>query len=192
MGVLPQKFDIIDDRRIRRVGARRPGPTAPNGATEGDVYYNTSSDKLFIWNGSAWVQQIASGAWDTWATAVAGITNTTNVTRWTRFGRTIIASFRLTGTGATVSSGRIGLTMPVLPEANRLMSGGAYLLDGGAYEYACTIRQGDGGGGQIMFMHSKDGLGVGMVGDAGGTLPFTFGNTDVIQGTCTYEAAASV
>lgn len=40
---------------IRRVGARRPGPLAPDGATVGDLWYDTTTLTLKAWNGSAWV-----------------------------------------------------------------------------------------------------------------------------------------
>lgn len=45
----------------RRIGARRPGPTAPKGEVVGDLWYDTSVLSLKVWNGTAWVG-VASGS----------------------------------------------------------------------------------------------------------------------------------
>ena len=39
---------------VIRSGARRPGPTAPNGEVVGDLWYNTATLTLMVWNGTAW------------------------------------------------------------------------------------------------------------------------------------------
>lgn len=39
---------------VRRSGARRPGPTAPNGEVIGDLWYDTSTLTLKVWNGTVW------------------------------------------------------------------------------------------------------------------------------------------
>ncbi len=46
---------------IRRVGARRPGPTAPNGEIMGDLWYDTANLTLNVWNGTNWQLVAASG-----------------------------------------------------------------------------------------------------------------------------------
>lgn len=46
---------------VRRVGSRRPGPTAPNGESLGDLWYDTSALALKVWNGTAWVGVASSG-----------------------------------------------------------------------------------------------------------------------------------
>lgn len=40
--------------RVRRFGLRRPGPTAPEGPAEGDMYWNTASKELFVFDGTNW------------------------------------------------------------------------------------------------------------------------------------------
>jgi hypothetical protein len=43
-----------NDNGTLRTGARRTGPTPPNGETVGDLWYDTSVKALKVWNGASW------------------------------------------------------------------------------------------------------------------------------------------
>ncbi len=65
--------DFADKYRIAS-----SAPTSNN--DEGDLYYNTSDDKLYMYNGSAWVQAVTSTADLTTDAELAAWTGSTNVT----------------------------------------------------------------------------------------------------------------
>lgn len=64
MSVLPQRSSSLsnNDGGILRKGTRMPGPLAPNGAVIGDIWYDTTNKSLKVWNGTAWFEVGAEGA----------------------------------------------------------------------------------------------------------------------------------
>jgi hypothetical protein len=117
--------------------------------------------------------------------------------RWTRHGNLVVCRIALLGGTTTTSTARIGLQLPVTASTADVnaagadfISGSGRLLNGGAYEYMTVARNSDTDPyNYVMFMSPVDASGSGVVGDAAGTLPFTFGNGDRLQAVITYEAA---
>lgn len=60
MGVLPQRYSAPIDKRLRRSGARRPGSGFPSGPVTGDLFYETDTKILWVWDGAAW-QNVSAG-----------------------------------------------------------------------------------------------------------------------------------
>ena len=105
----------------------RPGvctsTTRPTAPYEGQMIYETDTDKVLVWNGSAWLysltpQTLEAGAWQAWTptvTASSGTltTVTINLARYTQIQKTVTAQFVFTITTIGTGSGRPFLTLPV-------------------------------------------------------------------------------
>lgn len=68
----------------RRVGARRPGATEPNGQIIGDLWYDTSLSVLNVWNGTAWVEINSLTPSPRRAGSLQDNTNPVQGTNWTK------------------------------------------------------------------------------------------------------------
>lgn len=180
------------EKYVNGIGISPPSATFPTNPVDNQLFWESDTDKLWVYTSPNWVELARSGAWTAYAPTASGVTNVTTSGAWTRSGRTIHGYAYMIGTASTGVSGRYGLTLPFAPASSNVPLISGRLLNAGAYEYAIVGRFGDGGGSQIMFMHAVDSTGVGVVGDGGGTLPFSFGNTDSLEVAFMYQAATSV
>lgn len=92
--------------------------TRPAGPTEGDTIYETDTDKLRAYNGTAWATVAYCGNPDTWTPAVlnngqAAVTKTVTHAWYKHIGKHVEFSFRLDITGASAGTGAILASIPV-------------------------------------------------------------------------------
>jgi hypothetical protein len=117
---------------VHRVpGLKTPAATAPGSPVEGDLFYETDVDKLWVYDGAAWVELGRTGAWtDFTPTYVQGVTvtKTINYARWTRLGRTIIAqvSMNATSTGTAGASIEPGVPVAAANAGSRMVGTGQF------------------------------------------------------------------
>lgn len=185
----------IDYYPYQPPGIWPPGPAFPALPNDGDLFYETDTDKLWAYDLSitAWVQQIASGAWDVYTTGIdASVTDpgiSSQGAKWTRLGRTIHGYGRMTL--STGGSGVYEFNLPVAcnPSTNAIIGSG-WLYDG-----------------SLNLMHAatlispntaiiRAGIYDTQPGTAGGygvthLIPWTWATGDIISFAFTYEAAAS-
>ena len=104
----------------------RPGvctsSTRPTAPYEGQVIYETDTDKTLVWNGSSWLylstpQTTEIGAWQTYTPTWVNITigNGTVVARYTVVNKTVTVQvkFTLGSTSVIGSGGAITMSLPV-------------------------------------------------------------------------------
>lgn len=172
-------------------GLWRASADFPANPAHGDLFYETDTDKLWAWGGTAWVQQIASGAWDTWTPTLSqGATVASNPqhARWTRSGRTITGQFRIAATAAGTAGSEVAVSLPVaaLTTSTSRAIGHGWLIDVSVATYVGTWNVATTG--TASFITDQSGTN----GNPWGILPnVALANFDVMAATLTYEAAAS-
>lgn len=170
--------------------------TRPATPTEGMTIFETDTDGLLTYSGTAWENTVTVGAWDTYTPTVTNwvIGNGTMVGRWAKFGRMVIAEIRVTfGSTSTFSSNPI-FTLPVARVATTNISfesvGLAMARDDSTgnpvsgftrmYNTDSTI--------QPSFVETASAFGYLQV--ATPTLPFTWTTSDELTMQAIYEAAS--
>jgi hypothetical protein len=169
-------------------------PTSP--LYEGLTIYETDTDKVYTYNGSAWVEVLRLGAWESWTPTVKwGATTHTPGAFEGKFcrlaGRTILA--RLAFKVGTVSgTGNITVTPPVTPAV--------YADAGIIQDYMLHVGYGAGitvpGGTVASFFINYDGTTCYLRGSATNSAithnaPVTWATGDEFHTTWHFEAAAS-
>jgi hypothetical protein len=166
--------------------------TRPTGF-EGLTIYETDTDKVFIHNGSAWVETLRLGAWDTYVPtlaqgATANIAKTVSMARYCRIaGRTIVVAVRLAPTGAGTNGAIISCSCPVPPfytAADVFPVGPAHYQDSGTAQYPMLATLNTS---VFTFIRCDT-----VVSNYVGADPtFAIANGDLLNFSATYEAAAS-
>ena len=97
--------------------------TRPASPFEGQAIYETDTDRMLIWNGSAWLfsstpQTLEMGVWTTFTPNFRPSSGTwsassTNHARYTRIGKTIFGQARIDITSAGTGSGYVLFDLPV-------------------------------------------------------------------------------
>jgi len=95
-------------------GLWAPANDFPPSPLEGDLFYEQDTDKLWVWDGAAWVQLVASGAWASFTPLLwqgGTVTKTVTYAKYTRVGRmiTAIVNLAITGTGTGTTEVHVGL-----------------------------------------------------------------------------------
>lgn len=170
--------------------------TRPSSPQEGMTIFETDTDRILTWDGSAWVIGIEYAAWTdysgsfTWAASGTqpALGNGTVSARYRRSGKLVYYAFRLTmGSTTTYGTGSYSFSLPVNAAA-RFFTGSAYLRDASATSngHAPGICLIDGPTTPtVMTATSSSGAGTGTV--VGQTAPFTWANTDILQAEIVYE-----
>ena len=171
-------------------------PAAPN---EGELFYETTTDKLWAYDGTNWVEMGRTGAWTTYTPSLQGTAGNPNLGatgsasgRWARFGRTITAEviFLFSGAGVAAGTGDYRVQLPFTPflgNNSPCLSGG-YLYDGSAGDarLVSAVISNTFGGVPTAYMMGE---GTNIVGAAA---PWVWADTDEIKVAFSYEALASV
>ena len=120
--------------------------TRPASPYDGQVIYETDTNRTLAFNGSTWDILSDMGAWTTYTPTLsqsATITKTVNHARYIQFGKIVMGSVYMTAT----SSGTAGLTIrsgfPVAPIAsiyNNTQSFGAVIGSGGFYKASGAVQ----------------------------------------------------
>jgi hypothetical protein len=170
--------------------------TRPASPYDGQVIYETDTNKTLVFNGSVWDILSDMGAWTTYTPTLsqsATITKTVNHARYIQFGKIVMGSVYMTATSSGTSGFTIRSSFPVTPVAsiyNNTQSFGAVIGSGGFYkssgaaQYDITVAC-IGAGSDSMGFYS-DG--------SGGSLFGQFPNVQMVSGdhiffNFTYEAA---
>lgn len=98
------------------------------GLYEGLVAYETDTDHLIIYTGSAWQDAAAIGAWTAYTPTLlqsVTVTKTTTSARWVRQGRTIHFQAALAVTGSGTAGQNITIGLPVTAQASAIAIGGS-------------------------------------------------------------------
>lgn len=175
----------------------RPGvctsTTRPASPYDGQLIYETDTDRVASYNGSAWVYLTGTSfvEWTSWTPSFTNITqgNGTVIARYARIGNTVNGYFRLTWGSTTSFSADPTFQVPVTPNGN---TNGQYvgtgrLLDTGTANYFV-----------IGEMNTTFGITIKTLNVGGtyptitaisGTVPFTFTANDDVLIKFVYEAA---
>ena len=128
--VTPLKNGVTNVGISQQIGSSslsKPGvctsSTRPATPYEGQMIYETDTDKVLVWNGSAWLysatpQTLEIGAWQTWTptiTAFTGSFTTVTVTsaRYSCVGKVVHGQIDFTVTSIGTASGLPIFTLPV-------------------------------------------------------------------------------
>lgn len=132
------------------------------------------------------------GAWNTWTPVITQpgtVTATVNHAVWYRAGRLIIASFRLTVTGAGTGSNTVTVSLPVTAARSQGPAGYGIIFDASAtlsYTGEADLAT------TSTMSFSGHGLGVSpnALGSTGSAFTAALAVGDVVTGSLTYEAAS--
>jgi hypothetical protein len=161
----------------------------PGSPTEGLAIFEYDTDKVQIYDGSAWVEYGRLGAWTTYTPTLSNITlgNGTRGGRWMRMGRTIFCAGYFSMGSTSSVSGRPSVGLPVAATSSIVFFGSGRVLDSGSVEYATTCRFSDTGLSEVMFMISGVSAPNGVFNS---TTPFAMGTGDSLEFSIIYEAAS--
>jgi hypothetical protein len=191
---------ITDRRTTVGVGVTTcTSSTRPTGGLfEGRTIYETDTDALLTYTGSAWAiaSKPVSGAWvtytPTWLVNGLSVTvgNGSVTGKWQRNGRTVHVYAKAT-LGSTTSyggSGSLSLSVPFTPsnEMADTLAGCFMLRDSGTAFYAYMAYFSSSAGSPNVFAMSELGA------LATNTSPFSHTNPDYFVLRCSYEAAADL
>lgn len=167
--------------------------TRPTGA-DGRVIYETDTDKVYVYNGSAWCEVLRTGAWSTWTYSIGGIVKSsgTSTGEFVRLGgRTIHMWFRYTlGSGALSVSGPASLELPVAA-GNYIGSqfSGRMIDDSTGANFEGLVVP---SGSTTVLMYVNDTAGsYSTSANPSTTVPFSWTTSDRWEISGTYQAAAS-
>lgn len=176
----------ITDRRRRAAGLGGVGvvtsgarPAAPY---EGQVIYETDTDKLLVYTGAAWVEMAPAGAWSTYTPANTNITvgNGVQSASFTRLGRLIHARYKLTWGSTTAFGGAVQVGLPAAEVGGLTVVGNAWMLDSGTGEFIGIARV---SAASAVFVITSAGSTV------NATTPHTWATNDILALNMTYESA---
>jgi hypothetical protein len=140
--------DVVDDdpiesswgNSIRNQGVQVTTSGArPSSPSEGMVIYETDTDMLLMYTGSAWIEFARHGVWTDYTPTLAQgvtVTKTVNYARYVRFGRTIHAQGLVSVTSTGTAASAISMGFPVTPATAGILTnrtiGSAWIADNSA------------------------------------------------------------
>lgn len=165
-------------------------PTFPGSPVEGDLFYETDTDKLWVYDGANWVQQIASGAWDSYTPTNTAITlgNGVQTARWTLMARTIHVNYELTFGSTTAFTADVSIGLPVASATAGNYPGVATYPTGASSNIRRLGSVRRNGSLLTQLNHANPAGNLGVVNP---TNPDTWQTGNVVWVSLTYEAAAS-
>ena len=182
----------------------RPGVctsgTRPTAPYEGQVIYETDTDKTLVWNGSAWLflstpQSSEIGAWQSYTPSFVNITvgNGLLVARYSQVNKlvTVQMKFTLGSTSVIGSGGAITMALPVTAVATQYAFGASLIGTSASYDFSAGLNYMT-----WVRMDSTTTVAFGYI-VVGGTRyqeifatgPMTWAVNDVLTASFTYEAA---
>lgn len=184
----------ITDRRRRASGlggvAVCTSATRPAAPYAGQVIFETDTNFLKVWSGSAWEDIVATGAGTNWTPTVTqsgSVTVTVNRAKYTKAGRWVTLKMNLTVTGAGVAGNAVsigGLPFTAAAADNGPIGTGLIFdssaaddIAGFAFLTSTTL---------IQFLGCRS---AGNILGIGAGFAAALASPDQIRMTCTYEAA---
>lgn len=132
------------------------------------------------------------GVWQTWTPTVTGITlgNGTIEARYTQYNKTVAFTFVFTLGSTSAITGEVIVPLPVNRRTTTQVGEGTVLLrDAGTANYVGFAFYPGGNNTQVLIRYLSVGGSVVAPTSLSSTTPFTWGNTDQILLSGTYEAA---
>lgn len=168
--------------------ARDAAITSP---IEGMFSYQSDTDRVTTYNGSAWVDALQLGTWFSYTptlTQSATVTKTVTYAKYARFGRTILLNVRLDVTGAGTAANAIQVGLPATAVSTGEYIGIIQIYDASAGAGTPYI-----GMAGLQTTSTVIGLRDSSAGAAaiGASPNFALANGDQIMMSLHYEAAAS-
>lgn len=163
--------------------------THPASPVEGQMIYETDTDKFVCYDGAAWQEVLRVGAWTTYTptvTQVSALSTSGSQFAYCRIGgKTIVATGAITITQTGTAGNKITIGLP-LPAATRYTSdqhalGSAHYLDSGTTNYQGALMWDSSTTGNIITNTAASALGAGV--------SIATGNGDTIGYAITYEIA---
>lgn len=189
VNLLQLRDQSLEDWALRHNGLWTPGPTFPDNPQHGDLFYETDTDVLWAYNGTAWVQMIDSGEWTSWTPQLwqnANLTSTNNRSVYTRLGRTIHLVAYLSNFQAGSAVSEIQLRdLPIACHGSGAYAGVFRYFDAGNTIYTGTCLINSVSSTILNFYVSGNGNAMGV------NPSFATAAADNMQVGITYEAAAS-
>lgn len=183
----------VRDQVVTPFASTAARTSAITSAIEGMVTYQTDTDRLEIYDGSAWQTGAALGAWTTWVPTLTNLTlgNGTVTAKYQQVGKRIDYRFKFK-LGSTSAVGTSPMfTLPVAPHSDYVSVedrlGTAILLDNGVTLYDGVVRFS--GGSTVEISALGAGGATVILTPVTATVPFTFGSTDTLMASGTYEVA---
>jgi hypothetical protein len=164
--------------------------TRPASPYDGQVIYETDTDRAMVWDNSAWVVLSATGVWTsftpTWTQSVA-ISKTVSYSKYIQIGKTVIYQGYMVATSAGTASNPIGISIPVTASSQYATAytaiGSAQFVDvtPGYYTYSGVANLSSG----VITITT-----LGTAANLVGVNPaVTVASTDIISWSVMYEAA---
>lgn len=165
--------------------------TRPASPYEGQVIYETDTDKTLVWNGTTWIVTAHSGAWQAWSPTYTNLTigNGTVIARYSQVGKTVtfVFEFTLGSSGSSVGSAP-AISLPVVgATVVNSWLGTARYLDNGVTNYAGAVAILSNGIRPQTLVSS--GTYAEIQGGITATAPFTWASGDVMSISGIYEAS---
>jgi hypothetical protein len=165
--------------------------TRPSAPIEGQEIYESNTDRIYSWSGSAWVLTGGLGAGETWTPTVTqgvGVSVTVNRAAYTKMGRRVSGECHLTCTSSGTSSTDVSVTIP-LPRAAAINHaiGTGYFIDSGTGNVFPVVAYLNGVSSMAFMRTAVDGTSAVYLGSSGLT-QLTSGDT--ISISINYEASS--
>jgi hypothetical protein len=155
---------------------------------EGQMAFLTDTDRMLVWNGSAWLysatpQTTEPGVWQSWTPVVtqgATITTSTNNSKYTQIGKTVLANLSVITSSAGTASNKLLVTLPIAPKSGSDILGTLTISTSGTNVYTVLT----------AWFDSSKLAGLSSVGNYWGLNPSgALGSGERIAAVLTYEAA---
>lgn len=163
--------------------------TRPASPFDGQVIYETDTDRAVVWNGSAWTYLTGASfiEWTTYTPTNINVTvgNGTQTARYAKIGKTVFVSYRLVW-GSTTSFGGIP-TIGLPSTTNSFVMTMAQLTDSGSSNYIGSISADSGSTGVAPRSTTISGTTARHDSFVNATTPFTWTTGDSLSFSLTYE-----
>jgi hypothetical protein len=168
-------------------------PASPN---EGMLIYETDTDTVLIYSGSAWVTGLQAGAWKSFTPAITGssawvLGNATIDSAWQQVGRTVSYRGRITLGSTSTVSGQLQVTLPVAktPTTTDILGGRVAFFD----DSTAATRLGNAvANSSLLALRLDHETGADLTQRfVDTTVPWTWTTSDRVEWLVTYETSAA-
>lgn len=157
--------------------------TRPSDQYEGQLIYETDTDRFSGHNGSNWETVAQLGAWASYVPTDTNVTlgNGTRTAKFVQLGKTVHFSWSITFGTTTAFTGTVSVGLPVAAAATGRWSVAVYMLDSGTQNFSAGAFIDSGGSSAQPLLAAGGGI--------NSTIPFTWAVNDRLVVSGTYEAA---
>ena len=163
--------------------------TRPSGV-EGQMIYETDTDRLYVYSGSGWVEWAGIGGWASYTptlTQSAAVTKTTTWATYMKLGRTVFLNGRLDVTGAGTANNVVTVSLPFTAarSSGTIGSGDLYDASAGTHNPGITYLASTT---TLQFLDSTQPLVNLVLGQTGSAFAAAFASGDIVFFSAVYES----